>query len=353
MGKTVADILESGHVSASAPCRVDLGGTLDLKTFHYPLRRFAPCTFNIAIDLRTSVRIRAYEPRKIKISSKGFETAVFDKDKLRYDHPLGLMFAVVSYFDIDGIEIRIDSSSPPRSALGGSSVAAVALCAALMDVALRLDKDVPPSGKIPEIAHALEEGVAGVACGMQDQLAAAFGGVHLWNWIADPSKPAYNAFEVIPADRYSFLEDSMLLAYCGIPHVSSKINTLWVRQFLSGEHKDSWEKIACITREFSEAIGRFDMDAAARLMNEETRLRLGMTPDVLDDIGLELFAAAGQAGCGARFCGAGGGGCVWAVGSPERISALRSEWEGILTRRPGAGLLDFRIARTGVTLDPM
>ena len=41
-------------------------------------------------------------------------------------------------------------------------------------------------------------------------------------------------------------------------------------------------------------------------MNQETRLRLMMTPDVLDSTGMKLFERAKAHGCGARFTGAGG-----------------------------------------------
>ena len=43
------DILESRPIEASAPCRIDMGGTLDISTFYLPLRHLYPCTLNIAI----------------------------------------------------------------------------------------------------------------------------------------------------------------------------------------------------------------------------------------------------------------------------------------------------------------
>jgi len=54
--KDVSKRLESEPIEASAPCRIDMGGTLDIATFSYPLRHLAPATFNIALDLRTRVR---------------------------------------------------------------------------------------------------------------------------------------------------------------------------------------------------------------------------------------------------------------------------------------------------------
>ncbi len=83
-------ILESGPVAASAPCRVDLGGTLDIRTFSYPLRHLQPCTLNIAIDLRTTVRMAPHTRGRIKVSSRGFRAAEFEAGRAPYRHPLGL-----------------------------------------------------------------------------------------------------------------------------------------------------------------------------------------------------------------------------------------------------------------------
>ncbi len=77
MDQKIRKILESEPIAASAPCRIDMGGTLDISTFSYPLRCLAPCTFNIALELRTRVRVQPYSRGRIKISSRGFKDAQF------------------------------------------------------------------------------------------------------------------------------------------------------------------------------------------------------------------------------------------------------------------------------------
>jgi len=119
----LTEVLETSTPEASVPCRIDLGGTLDLRTFHYPLTHLKPSTFNIALDLRTNVRLSPYKNGMVKISSKGFESAEYPAGRASFSHPMGLMFAVSSYFGVSGVHIQITSSSPPRSALGGSSAA--------------------------------------------------------------------------------------------------------------------------------------------------------------------------------------------------------------------------------------
>ena len=98
MNRQVNEILKSDRIEASAPCRIDMGGTLDISSFYYPLSYLNPCTFNIALAMRTRVRIVPFDKGYIKISSKGFESAVFALEKVPFDHPMGLMFAIASFF---------------------------------------------------------------------------------------------------------------------------------------------------------------------------------------------------------------------------------------------------------------
>ncbi|MEJ2100261.1 MAG: hypothetical protein P8X68_09810 [Desulfobacterales bacterium] len=185
-------ILEKQPIEASAPCRIDMGGTLDIRTFNYPLRHLFPCTFNIAVGLRTRVRLLPYHNDRIKISSEGFESAEFPIDQAPFAHPLGLMFAIAVYFNAQNIHIQIESPSPPRSALGGSSSAAVALVAAFSKLIELADLKAPLSRpQIAVLAHGLEETVAGVSCGFQDQLAAIYGGVNAWLWPTSIHSPLW------------------------------------------------------------------------------------------------------------------------------------------------------------------
>ena len=80
-----------------------MGGTLDIDTFSLPLHHLSPCTFNIALNLRTRVRLHPYHQDLVKVSSKGFDQAEYPLNKAPFDHPLGLIFAIAaSRFLLDG-----------------------------------------------------------------------------------------------------------------------------------------------------------------------------------------------------------------------------------------------------------
>ncbi len=341
-------ILESGPVTVSAPCRIDMGGTLDIRTFSNALQHHGPCTVNIALDLRTTARIAPYARGRIRVSSRGFRDAEFPAGRAPFRHPLGLMFAVAGFFQADGVHISVHSASPPRSALGGSSVAAVALVGAFTQTRRR---PAVAGRSVALIAHSVEESIAGVPCGLQDQLAAVFGGINAWHWLAPPQTGVFRRETLIPRRGMRRLERHLLAAYAGVPHVSADINGRWVRQFISGRRRQEWVEMIACTRSFAEALRRRDFAGAAAAMNREVDLRRRMTPAVLDGLGRQLVAAARRCGCGARFTGAGGGGCLWAIGEADALSRLRPAWQDILCARRHAHLMDARVAGEGIRVE--
>lgn len=338
----------SRPIEVSAPCRLDMGGTLDISTFIYPLKHLHPCTFNLALGLRTWVRLYSYREGIIKITSKGFESAEYPINEAPFDHPLGLMFAIAAHFQASGLHVDIESSSPPRSALGGSSAAAVALVAALTrrtgnKLCSRFLKK-----KVVLLSYLIEGSVAGVPCGLQDQLAAAYGGVNAWYWDGSENGPMFTKRVIVKKSRFKNLERSIAIAYCGIPHDSKDINNRWVKGFVSGEYRSRWHEIISYTNQFVEALHSKNMKEAISAMNAEVSIRREMTPDVLDDMGEKLVESARKNNCGARFTGAGGGGCIWAIGEEDNIDRLRSIWEDDLMSRAEAHLIDVKIDSKGL-----
>ncbi len=329
-------------VTATVPCRVDCGGTLDIAPLALGLAPFKPATLNIALALPTTVTVRPNPGGGVKVESKGFAAAFAAADQ-DYTTPLGFFFLAVDESGVGDVVVTIDSGSPPRSALGGSSAALVAATAALAPFARRRMNRF----QIVRLAHKLEEALFMIPCGRQDQLAAAYGGVHLWTW--DSTSPrGFRARKLLKGSHYPRLEKRLLVAYPGQTHSSADINGRWVREFIKGSTRPIWREIITVTRQLAEAIVEADWAKAGRLLNRETELRLEMTPEVLTEAGRELFRAAAEHGCGARFTGAGGGGCLWALGPKTAIDELRPVWQEILTPLESAKLLPSRIDRVGL-----
>lgn len=345
MSQNIKKYLEDSPLTTSAPCRVDMGGTLDIKTIYLPMQYLSPATFNLAIDLRTEVTLLPYTEGMVKIASRGFECVEFKSGAAPYNHPLGLMFAIADYFNVSGLHIRINSTSPPRSALGGSSAAAVALVCAL--AAIRKEPFLSRK-KIALVAHGIEEAVARIPCGLQDQLASVYGGANAWYWYSSGGYPDFTRTVVLDNTQCTAFNDRFAVAYCGIPHESSDINSRWMRHFVQADNRALWKDIIDCSRSFIEALAAGKIDEAVIAMNRDSTFRKQMTRDVFDDMGEALAAAAGETNCGVRFTGAGGGGCVWAVGEPEDIMRLKDMWGSILENSEDACLLQTRIDTRGL-----
>ncbi|MCP3927334.1 MAG: galactokinase [Desulfobacterales bacterium] len=333
-------------VTFSAPCRVDMGGTLDISTFYVPLHRFEPSTFNIALDIRTRVTVSKFDKGLVKISSRGFETVTFETDKAPFTHPMGMMFAIATHFGANGVHIDIESSSPPKSGLGGSSVAGVAITAALMRLRnpeRLIDDEFRKEAAI--IAHNIENSTLGVPCGTQDQLAAAFGGINSWNFNI---KDLFTQRKIFNSDKAKEFSKNIAIAYCGEPHESVDINGRWVKEFLNGNERGSWIKIAQLANSFTEAVKQYDIKNAVDLMKEEVDLRISMTPDVFDQTGQKLLSKSLENNCAARFTGAGGGGCIWALGEEKDIKNVKESWQRIIEKKKNAKLLEAVIDTEGI-----
>lgn len=334
---------------ASAPCRIDSGGTWDIKALALPLERIQPVTVNMALTLRTRVVLKTYRSGWIKISSKGFSRIEeAQAGKVPFDSPFGVFFAALTYFDLSGLHVHIESDFPVKSALGGSSTALVALLRAISKLTVRSGKRTLTPKHILYLGYQLEDAVNKEKCGIQDQGAAVYGGVNRWVWkYSTPSFP-FKRESLLNSDGQRQLSERVLVAYSGRGHNSSRINKRWVNDFRSGKTRAGWEKVNAIVQELGEAIRFKDWREAARCVREEMALRREITPDALIPLTEDLITAAEGLGCGARFAGAGGGGAIWALGERAKIKKLKKRWVSILAPTKGGRILDCAIDGRGV-----
>lgn len=342
---SIKDILRKKYIESSAPCRIDCGGTWDLKPFALPYYYIHPTTVNIAINLRTQVKLLPFQEGWTKVSSKGFLPEEYPSNEVPFNTPMGFVFAIATFFNITGVHINIESESPPKSALGGSGVLGVALINAFSKVLHEMGKDLLSREQIVKLAYNIEDGLSVSLTGMQDQAAAAFGGVNKWIWI---QQNGFDREKLIPEAKAKELESHIIIAYCGKPHESIDVNSKWVEGFLSGKSRSLWFEMNDITIEFADALRKCDWIAAANALQRETELRQTITPEVLIASTQKLVDVAIENHCGARFAGSGGGGCVWAIGEAEDIKALRQSWEKILKDEKNGRILKSDIDTKGV-----
>ena len=349
MFSSARKILKNRRVETSAPCRVDSGGTWDIRSMALPMETVEPATMNIALSLRTRVELLPFEGGMVKVSSEGFpDTEAHDFKTLPFGSTFGLFYAAVSYFGFHGLEVRIASDSPSKAALGGSSTALVALIKALSKLAVLAGKPPLLQKDILHLAYHLEDSTSSGKCGIQDQAAAVFGGVNLWQWQFGDRRVPYERTPLLDRQGQRELSDHLLVTFSGKSHVSARINQGWIEGFLSGKTRAGWIEANRIVRRLAQALVDRKWDRAAGLLREEMTVRREITPDALIPVTDKLIRQAELAGCGARFAGAGAGGSVWALGEKKRIQELRTIWESTLAPIRGAGILDCRVDPRGV-----
>ena len=342
-------ILKTRRVEASAPCRVDSGGTWDIRSMALPMRAIEPVTLNIALSLRTRVDILPFEDGRVRVSSEGFpDTETHDFKTLPFDSPFGLFHAAIPYFGFHGLEVRIASDSPSRAALGGSSTALVALLKALSKLAVLAGKPPLLQKDILHLAYHLEDSTSSGKCGIQDQAAAVFGGVNLWRWQFGDRRMPYERRALLDRKGQRDLSERLLVAFSGKSHMSTRINQGWLEGFLSGKTRAGWVEANGIVHRLAQALAGRKWDQAASLLREEMEVRRVITPDALIPLTAKLIRQAEQAGCGARFAGAGAGGSVWAIGGKKRIQDLKTIWKSTLAPIRDAGILDCAVDPRGV-----
>lgn len=347
---SVKEILEEKKITASAPCRIDAGGTWDIKVMSLPFERYRPVTFNIALDLRTTVKLLPYKKGRVRITSEGFPEGIACNSKdISLTGPFAIFFAAVNYFGFSGLEVKISSGSPVKSALGGSSTALTALIKALAKLdRLTGTKRSLSRRDILTLGYHLEDGISGGNCGMQDQAAAVYGGVNGWHWNYSNSKSPVIREGLLDSAGMRMLSDRILVAYSGIWHVSLTTNRAWLNNFLCGETRDGWLNANDVVKELISAVNAMKWHEMVECIREEMRIRRKITPDALIPETNNLIKEAERLGCGARFTGAGAGGSVWATGAPDDIARLKKRWGKILSETKGACILPCAVDPKGV-----
>jgi len=326
------------RITTSAPTRIDLaGGTLDI----WPLYLFHPGaqTINAAISLRARAAIDPRQDNRVVITSldTGVTVEADDPAALRDDRELRLLSLLAHFFEARGLTLTTSSDSPAGAGIAGSSALNVAVCAALAD--WRRTHYEPEV--LLQIAMNVEAQAIRVPTGLQDYRPALYGGVAALQLDVDGVRRV--PLDVAPAD----LEARLVLCYTGEPRNSGTNNWEIIKRHVDGDRHvfDCFERIRDTAAAMREALARGDWDAVGRAIAEEwdnrRRLAPGVTTPIIDDL-IRRAAAAGATG--AKVCGAGGGGCLFCFGPPERREAIA----GALAAG-GARLLDFRVESHGLT----
>jgi D-glycero-alpha-D-manno-heptose-7-phosphate kinase len=336
------------HIETSAPTRIDLaGGTIDI----WPLYLFHPGaqTINFAISLRARARIDRRADRRVVICSEDTNRTVEFDDwgALRDDSQLRLLSLLTHWFlrgpaapphgRKEGLTLTTRSESPAGAGIAGSSALNVAVCAALA----RWTRSHYEPEALLQIAMNVEAQAIQVPTGLQDYRPAMYGGIAAVELSVDGVRRV--GLDVDPRE----IERRIVLCYTGVPRNSGTNNWEIIKKHIDGDRHvfDCFERIRDTASRMRDALGRGEWDAVGAAIAEEwdnrKRLASGVTTREIDN----LIARASAAGAtAAKVCGAGGGGCLFCYGPPDKTTAIREALAA-----GGARVLDYRVERDGLT----
>lgn len=328
------------QILASAPTRIDLaGGTIDI----WPLYLFHPGaqTLNAAISLRAHVRIDTRSDGRIAIVSEdtGKQVEADDASRLATDETLPLLGRLSHAFGARGLTLTTRGESPAGAGIAGSSALNVAVCGALARWAER----PTDAESLLEIAMNVEAQAIKVPTGLQDYRPAMYGGVAALELGVDGLRRV--PLGVDPRE----LERRIVLCYTGEPRNSGTNNWEIMKRHIDGDPAvfDCFERIRDTAAAMRVALEREDWDETARQLacEWENRKRLvpGVTTPAIDTLLDRARAAGAEAG---KVCGAGGGGCLFCLAPPHKMSAVRDALAA-----GGARLLDFHIETEGLRVE--
>lgn len=339
----LSDFLTYNHIYSSTPTRLDCGGSTDHRLTGLLCKYWQPATANIAINLRAHVRLKPYKTGRIFLKINGLGEQEFTAPYFPLTGPFALVSALICYFGVHGFYIDIRTEFPFQSGLGGSGAVAIAIIGAIYSALNRKAPRPRYFRRLVQIAHHLEDSLFGNT-GMQDQAAALYGGANLWEWqYAD-----HLNFRRQPlVSDLSSLDEHILLAYTGRPHLQSQNGSQMLDKFKENAALSLLASISEQARRFAELLKCRNYRLAGESLTAEYHLRSTLLPVLLQD-DLELIEMATDVQCGVSVTGRGGGGCIWAIGEKQDIADLKKQWIGAFERRKVGYLLPVSVTRAGL-----
>lgn len=229
----------------------------------------------------------------------------------------------MKYLDMHEIRLTYEADLPARSGLGTSSSFAVGMLSAFY----ALKGKYADKKKLADDAIYLERTLCHESGGVQDQIAASFGG---FNRI-DFDKDGYSVNPVIISpERKSMLNQNLMLFFTGFSRFSSDVQVAAERS-LESKKLQLLEMKGLVDEAEKILTSKENLDEFGRLLNYTWKLKRGITEKVsTGSIDAVYEKAISSGATGGKLLGAGGGGFLLFYVSKERQEQVRQALQGLL-----------------------
>lgn len=290
------------------------GGGTDMKEFY---EWYGGAVLSTTFDKYCYVTVR-HLPRFFDYTSE-FAYANIERVKNveEIEHPL--IRNLMKFKDMHEIRLSYEADLPARTGLGTSSSFAVGMLNAFYGMkGKRVDKR-----RLADEAIYAERVLCKEAGGIQDQIAASFGGLNR----IDMTKDGYKVTPVIISNqRKREFNDNLMLFFTGFSRFSSDIQK-GTKKNLADKTKQLLEMKALVDQ--AEDIltdAHSDLNEFGRLLDYTWRLKRGISDTISTDSIDAIYARAMKAGAtGGKLLGAGGGGfLLFYVEQDKQASVMKA-----------------------------
>lgn len=227
----------------------------------------------------------------------------------------------------EGLEIHHDGDLPARAGLGSSSSFTVGLLNGLDGLRGHI------SGKqnLASGAIYVESTLLGDAVGIQDQIAAAYGGL---NFVEIDTAGNYHVSPVVLSnENVKLLESHLLLCFTGISRYASDVAKEKVRSF--AEKADALHQMRDMVDVGRDHLNQGRLNEFADLLDKSWMLKRSLSSSVTNpDIDNIYDVAKRHGAMGGKLLGAGGGGFVMLLVPPRKQAQLKSALNNLVFVHP-------------------
>ncbi|MDP3724811.1 MAG: GHMP kinase [bacterium] len=207
-------------ITARAPVRISFcGGGTDLAAYY---EEHGGIVLSAAIDKYSHVELMSRDDGKIEISSPDYVQRIIGEvgQQFLYDNNLDLLKAAINFIrPKKGFSLTTYQDIPSASGLGTSASMAVAA----LGVLFRFDERQINKSYIAEDAYFLE-GLIGSITGKQDQYAASYGGINIFEFPKKSEGDRIKRTKInLNAEQEREFLDHLLLINIGGAHISGDL----------------------------------------------------------------------------------------------------------------------------------
>lgn len=294
------------------------GGGTDFPEFY---KQYGGSVLSATFDKYCYVTVRHLPPFFDYCTELSYAKTERVSDVGQIQHPA--IREAMNMLDMHDLRLSYEADLPARSGLGTSSSFAVGMLLAFYALKGKyVDKRT-----LADQAVYLERVLCAESGGVQDQIAASFGGFNRIRFDAD----GYTVSPVILSpQRKEELNENLMLFFTGFSRFSADIQTE-TKKCLKNR-KDQLLEMLCLVDDAEKVLtSKADLEQFGKLLDYTWRLKRGITSQISTDSIDLIYEKALRAGAtGGKLLGAGGGGFLLFYVEKDRQKKVREALEDLL-----------------------